>query len=104
MIYISQLFDVDRMDRAEELILRAKEISISVPQVFWLASLHAKYTGDEDLAMIEIEKAIELFESVREKLDESQLGKFHSVSLNLRKFLEETRGSKEKVYFHLKVV
>jgi hypothetical protein len=104
MIYIARIFGVDRLDRAGELIARAKELSISVPQVFWLSALHAKYTGDENLAMVEIEKAIELFESVRGKFDESQLGKFHSVSLNLRKFLEETRGSKEKVYFHLKAV
>jgi len=104
MIYIARLFDVDRLDRADELIARAKELSISAPQVFWLSALHAKYTGDDDLAMVEIGKAIELFESISGKFDENQLGKFHSVSLALRKFLEETRGSKEKTYFHLKTI
>ena len=104
MIFIAQLFGVDRLDRAGELIVRAKELSTAVPQVFWLASLHAKYTGNEKLAFEEVDKAIKLFESIRGKFTESQLGKFHSISLNLRKFLEKTRGSKEKVYFHIKAV
>jgi hypothetical protein len=104
MIYIARIFNVDRMDRAEELIARAKELSTAVPQVFWLASLHAKYTGNEELAFEEADKAIELCKAVRLKFDESQLGDFCNLSYDLRTFLEGTKGSKGKVYFHLEVI
>lgn len=104
MIFIARLFDVNRMDRAEELILRAKELSVSVPQVFWLASLHAKYTGNEALAFEEIGKAIKLCEGSTLKFTESQLGFFCKLSYDLRAFLEATRGSKQKVYFHLQEI
>ena len=104
MIFIARLFDVDRMDRAEELISRAKELSVSVPQVFWLASLHAKYTGNEALAFEEVGQAIKLCEGSVLKFTESQLGFFCKLSYDLRTFLETTRGSKQKVYFHLQEI
>jgi len=104
MIFIARLFNVDRMDRAKELILRAKEISVSVPQVFWLAALHAKYTGNEKLAFEEADKAIKLCEGSILKFTESQLGDFCRVSSQLRTFLEATKGSKQKVFFHLQEI
>lgn len=104
MIYIARLFGVDRLDRAEELIARAKELSTAVPQVFWLASLHAKYTGNEKLAFEEADKAIELCRLNITRFDESQLGSFCRISSQLRIFLEKTEGSKQKVFFHLQEI
>lgn len=104
IIYIARLFDVDRLDRAEELIANAKELSTAVPQIFWLAALHAKYTGNEELALKEADKAIELCELNIVRFDESQLGNFCKISSQLRIFLLGTKGSKEKVYFHLEVI
>ena len=104
MIFIARLFNVDRMDRAKELIVRAKELSVSVPQVFWLAALHAKYTGNEALAFEEADKAIKLCEGSTLKFTESQLGDFCSTSSQLRIFLEQTQGLKQKVYFHLREI
>src|SRR3989344_2254117 len=72
-IFIARLFGVDRLDRAGALIARAKELSSAIPQVFWLASLQAKYTGNEKLAFEEADKAIQLCEAIRTRLDESQL-------------------------------
>ena len=103
-IFIARLFGVDRLDRAGALIARAQELSTSIPQVFWLASLHAKYTGNEKLAFEEADKAIALCEVVRAKFDESQLGHFCGVSYSLRGFLEKTKGLKNKLYFHLQEV
>ena len=103
-IFIARLFGVDRLDRAGELIARAQELSTRIPQVFWLASLHAKYIGNEKLAFEEADKAIALCEAVRAKFDESQLGHFCGVSYSLRGFLEKTRGLKNKLYFHLQEV
>src|SRR3989344_5621013 len=103
-IFIARLFGVDRLDRAGTLIARAKELSTRIPQVFWLASLHAKYIGNEKLAFEEADKAIALCEAVRAKFDESQLGHFCGVSYSLRGFLEKTRGLKNKLYFHLQEV
>ena len=104
MIYIAQLFGVDRLDRAAELVASAKKLSTAVPQVFWLAALHAKYAGNEELAFEEADKAIELCELNVPRFDESQLGGFCRTSSQLRTFLEATRGSKQKVYFHLEVI
>ena len=103
-IFIARLFGVDRLDRAEELIARAQELSTRIPQVFWLASLHAKYTGNEALAFEEAGKAIQLCEDVRVKFDENQLGDFCNVSYSLRGFLEKTKGLSNKLYFHLQVI
>ncbi len=103
-IFLARLFGVDRLARAGELIARAKELSTSIPQVFWLASLQAKYTGNEELAFEEIDKAIELYDATRVKFDESQLGDFGPSSLALRAFLETTKGSKQKLYFHLQKI
>jgi O-antigen ligase len=104
MIFIARLFGVDRLDRAGELIINAKELSTAVPQIFWLAALHAKYTGNEKLAFEEADKAIELCELNIAKFDESQLGSFCSISSQLRTFLEVTQGSKKKVFFHLQEI
>ena len=103
-IFIARLFGVDRLDRAGELIARSKELSTSIPQVFWLASLHAKYTGNEELAFLEIDKAIELYDATRVKFEESQMGDFGPTTLALRAFLEKTKGSKQKLYFHLQSI
>ena len=103
-IFIARLFGVDRLDRAGALIARAQELSTRIPQVFWLASLHAKYTGNEKLALEEADKAIVLCEAVRAKFDENQLGHFCCVSYSLRGFLEKTKGLKNKLYFHLQEV
>ncbi len=100
-IFIARLFGVDRLARAGELIARAQELSTSIPQVFWLASLHAKYTGNEKLAFEEAQKAIALCEAVRAKFDEDQLGHFCDTSYDLYGFLEKTKGLKNKLYFHL---
>lgn len=102
-IHVAKLFDVDRLDRADELISRAKEISTSVPQVFWLSALQAKYTGNETLAFEEIDKAIVMAEDGRTKFESSgQLdGRFYSISLKIRDFLMDTSGSKKKQYLHL---
>jgi hypothetical protein len=104
MIFIARLFGVDRLDRAGELIINAKELSTAVPQIFWLAALHAKYTGNEKLAFEEADKAIELCELNIAKFDESQLGSFCSITSQLRTFLEKTQGSKKKVFFHLQEI
>jgi hypothetical protein len=104
MIYIARLFGVDRLDRATELVASAKELSTAVPQVFWLAALHAKYTGNEELAFKEADKAIELCELNITRFDKSQLGSFCSISSQLRTFLEATKGSKQKVFFHLQEI
>ena len=103
-IFIARLFGVDRLGRAGELIARAQELSTRIPQVFWLASLHAKYTGNEGLAFEEADKAIALCEVVRAKFDESQLGEFCGVSYSLRGFLEKTKGLNNKLYFHLQTI
>ena len=103
-IFIARLFGVDHLDRAGELIARAQELSTRIPQVFWLASLHAKYTGNEELAFEEADKAIQLCEAVRARFDENQLGHFCGVSYSLRGFLEKTKGLKNKLYFHLQEV
>src|SRR3989344_2166749 len=103
-IFIARLFGVDRLGRAGELIARAQELSTRIPQVFWLASLHAKYTGNEELAFEEADKAIALCEVVRAKFDESQLGEFCGVSYSLRGFLEKTKGLNNKLYFHLQTI
>jgi|GEM_PF-5332302 len=104
MIYIARLFGVDRLDRAKELVESAKKLSTAVPQVFWLSSLHAKYTGDEKLAFEEADKAIELCRINAPRFDKSQLGSFCSISSQLRVFLEKTKGSKQKVFFHLQEI
>ncbi len=103
-IFIARLFGVDRLDRAGALIARAQELSTRIPQVFWLASLHAKYTGNEELAFEEADRAIALCEVVRAKFDENQLGDFCRVSYSLRGFLEKTKGLKNKLYFHLQAI
>ena len=103
-IFIARLFGVDHLDRAGELIARAQELSTRIPQVFWLASLHAKYTGNEELAFEEALKAIALCEAVRAKFDENQLGEFCGVSYSLRGFLEKTKGLKNKLYSHLQTI
>jgi len=103
-IFIARLFGVDRWDRAGELIARAQELSTSTPQVFWLASLHAKYAGNEKLAFEEADKAIALCEEVRVKFDENQLSDFCKTSSQLRIFLEATQGSEQKLYFHLQTI
>jgi len=104
MIYIARLFGVDRLDRAAELVASAKELSTAVPQIFWLAALHAKYAGNEKLAFEEADKAIELCELNAVRFTESQLGDFCKTSSQLRTFLEATKGSKQKVFFHLQEI
>ena len=104
MIFIARLFGVDRLDRAAELVASAKKLSTAVPQVFWLAALHAKYTGNEELAFEEADKAIELCELNIARFDKSQLGSFCSISSQLRTFLEATKGSKKNVFFHLQEI
>jgi len=103
-IFIARLFGVNRLDRAGELIARAQELSTRIPQVFWLASLHAKYTGNEELAFKEADKAIALCEAVRARFNENQLGEFCGVSYSLRGFLEKTKGLNNKLYFHLQTI
>jgi len=102
-IHVARLFDVDRLDRANELTTRAKEISVSVPQVFWLSALQAKYIGDEELALEEIGNAIIMAENGRAKFESSgQLDDFYyTTMLKIEDLIKTTSGSKKKVYFNL---
>ena len=102
-IHVARLFDVDRLDRADELISRAKEISTSVPQVFWLSALQAKYIGNEALALEEIGHAIIMAEDGRAKFESfGQLDHFYyATSFKIRGFIEDTSDSKKKQYFQI---
>jgi len=103
VIHIARVFGVDRMDRAGELLDQAKEISTSYPQIYWLSALQARYEGDVEGALIEIDKAVSMSEEVKgglpEYIAEDHLGKAIEVSGEIKRFIEQSSG--DGVYYHV---